>query len=433
MIVAGRLHGLSTTLCSEAPLSLETQFCKYRVGHTKVQIASTAASFSIRTCVFTMPRPPNQRCYFSLSALYHFMQLRSFKGQPSNWIYRGRASWDKAFVEQFGSKLIVDGTMFNPGCAVQKEALAFSERCLPEPCIATAGLLSLLQRFAYAHRNKGGLAEADARGAAAHLFVSFLRSGLAKVDPSRPMTATIAEKWTPTWPRPQPIVDKHSVVCLLLEGDELDLSGIEEAANGDNSIKLAGVMSRTIRRMYGAVKIPFLAFMRDAAMVPCLRSLNAQILWHMSLYIEATLGALAQAKQQPQRIASSLSFVWDADAHIGSCKVDQAISMYVRSSYERLSQETFFGVATDKAWVHALPIQQSIISLASGVAVYAVPAVPAARNPRSSSEVRSPPQSIVSQTRWLWEQLGAAWWWWGNLLSVVREISPPPLCGPRAT
>lgn len=110
--------------------------------------------------------------------------------------------------------------------------------------------------------------------------------------------------------------------------------------------------------------------------------------------IEATLGALAQAKQQPQRIASSLSFVWDADAHIGSCKVDQAISMYVRSSYERLSQETFFGVATDKAWVHALPIQQSIISLASGVAVYAVPAVPAARNPRSSSEVRSPPPKV---------------------------------------
>lgn len=182
----------------------------------------------------------------------------------------------------------------------------------------------------------------------------------------------VDQKWQPRWPRPTPAADGLSCIDIPLDVGRLDFQAIHRAAREVGGLSLATRWPGTLLQMYGDEgTVSLKDFLLDVPKVVVLSSLGRQVLWHVSLALEIACGA--QVKRGKEH--SSLKFKWHADAHMGSCRLDKSIAMYVKSTQVRLKGEVFFGVATDKAWVHALPLHAAIFTLPSGEAILATPAV----------------------------------------------------------
>lgn len=99
---------------------------------------------------------------------------------------------------------------FTSGRCVQKSALPFFERCLPESSFSTVGLLVLLLKWSYYSVRKGGVASPDSQLAARCLLESIIAATL--MAPSGTLNLKLCDSWTAHWPRPDWCVGDPSFV-----------------------------------------------------------------------------------------------------------------------------------------------------------------------------------------------------------------------------
>ena len=81
--------------------------------------------------IFPMARYGKQRVFWSLIDLYAKLKLKSYKGQPSNWISRQRVSWEPYFQVDVVAFVVVCLflLMFPRQCALRGWACVGHWRC----------------------------------------------------------------------------------------------------------------------------------------------------------------------------------------------------------------------------------------------------------------------------------------------------------------
>ena len=143
-------------------------------------------------------------------------------GQKSVWVAKSKPRWERFFIESCGHGLIIQSSHGN---VKGGDALHWRDRCLPTISTSTFGLLLLLERWAFSHKEVGGLQEKRPRQAAKELFSAML---LQITSEHIKFHLELVDSWQCRWPRPQPC--EHAVVELEIRDGKLILTALHAVA-----------------------------------------------------------------------------------------------------------------------------------------------------------------------------------------------------------
>ena len=117
------------------------------------------------------------RCFWKAADIYAYLGLRSYKGQPSKWVYetgaRENSPLQNLWSELFGGRHLVHGSYCHEGCNI-RSAMDMHLRCLPHTSRSTMRLCALLLRWSAVEASQGGLNSPDHRYAAGSLLSALL-------------------------------------------------------------------------------------------------------------------------------------------------------------------------------------------------------------------------------------------------------------------
>ena len=65
----------------------------YKECTVKIAAGPSGAAFSISAFTFLRPRAPRQWCLWSLFHVYGYLNLTSYKGEPSKWVNMRADEW----------------------------------------------------------------------------------------------------------------------------------------------------------------------------------------------------------------------------------------------------------------------------------------------------------------------------------------------------
>ena len=116
-------------------------------------------------------------------------------------------------------------------------------------------------------------------------------------------------------------------------------------------------------------------FLRHAIQRPVLNSMVGQLLVCISVRLQLAVAKLRDPKAR-EPLVRGFSFKLSAaeDAPNGH-KLDHKLAKYVHACKTAMSGATFFGVATDKGSVYALPLQITLLSLPTNMLTLCAPTV----------------------------------------------------------
>jgi hypothetical protein len=156
--------------------SLVDRCVRFKAGTVFLRVGLTPAEDTIEVYTFVRARLCNQRLFFSLHSLYAILGLDCHNGQASKWVWSSDARWSTFFYQLFGGqKHLIYSTFLRDSSLIRKE-LSFKDRCLPHTAVSTLGLLSLLARFSFLPRERGGM-ESDEKRMVAKQVAQALISG----------------------------------------------------------------------------------------------------------------------------------------------------------------------------------------------------------------------------------------------------------------
>ena len=127
----------------------ELRVTKYKPISMSIRLGCANSFIELHCARFDVPRSGKQRVFVNLLDLYGVLRLEQYKGVPSAWVWRHKAtSWKNFHDVAFGVDWFCDSNRNKEG--------AFKFRCLPFSGATFATLLSLLARGAFAAHIRGG-------------------------------------------------------------------------------------------------------------------------------------------------------------------------------------------------------------------------------------------------------------------------------------
>lgn len=356
-------------------MSLETQEARHKEADLHTSLGPCAGDFIIRTYVFVRPRAFDLRLYFSYNHLYQLLRLSTFKSQASRWFDHGKGRWSKQFMDLFGQTQIVESTFMNHATK-KKELRRWPSRCLGDPSVSSMGLLLQLLRWHTLPASSGGLQERLARDAASVLFGSLMDFVCEFFAGEWRITIEVTMQWRCRWPRPQLEADGATVMDLQVVDSRVSVAHLVAFLQHSSDSKVRNNWLARLRTLNfsPADACPLVDLVRGCAPHACLSPLLAQLLWAIALRLERAFGQQVQAKAKKLSHGLALRWTDDSSALSGS-KLDHRLAKYVHGCREASRGALMFGLSTDKAIVHALPLQVTIISFASNLAMLACPQV----------------------------------------------------------
>lgn len=195
-------------------------------------------------------------------------------------------------------------------------------------------------------------------------------------DSGREYSVTVTNEWSCRWPRPSAAFAEGltEVKLVLCSDGSMDFSPIEEVAmqhDFGHALKWYRSLSELLGDRLG--QMPLSDFLRVAAGVDELRPLVIQLLWRLSLHLEACLGAQAQGKSGGVRV----KFGWRSleDAFSDSRSIAHRVAEYVFEGTALTRAYPTLSISTDNATIKGLPTQNSVIVLPNNLGIICCPAV----------------------------------------------------------
>lgn len=367
---------------------------RFRSGVTHINMACVGASVKVDCYVFARSRAANQKVFWSSNDLFQILKIVAYDGQPSKWFGICYKTWEKTFLAVFGCSQLAFSTFCSGRCTT-KSATPFWQRCLPEPCFSTCGLLLMLTKWAFATPQRGGMSEASSKFAAK----TFVEAMLNDVGGPSGFGARVvfAKGWQCTWPRPSPPTDGEQAVSLRIASGIIDMSPIERAALAGGARSCAHDWFPELQKSFANLSsVRLVSFFAKACGSKCMASLFAQLLWAVSLQIERVLGSMVKAGAQ-NLDSQTFSFDWTDTNEWDSSAIDRNVCQYVMCGAEQLGPNLMeLGIATDKGWARSLSLMTTIFAKPGNFAVVAVPqaGLVQAPGPELSPRALLPPASL---------------------------------------
>lgn len=359
-----------------APVAFDIEKSRHREGFIMVNVGPCNGASEVRCFVFVRPRCHNQRLFVSYMHLYSLMKLRTFSEQASRWVDAGKERWRSTFVEVFGSQQIVEST-FITGHTKKKCQLCWSDRCLADPSVSVMGLLYQLARWCTLSASNGGFSQDLSRAAAGALLQALLDFACPVDGSEWRLTVEVCALWRCAWPRPPPEADGFGVVELSVVRGLVDLTPLLEALKTSMRTKVtkSWMTSLVALQLSDTTAVPLCVLVRATISKAPLAAFNAQLVWAASQQIE--LGMCAQVARSKRSLSvATISFKWvDDSLHLSGTKLDHKLAKYVSCGRGMTTGAKMVGIATDKATIHALPMQVTILTVPSNLALFACPQV----------------------------------------------------------
>ena len=186
----------------------------------------------------------------------------------------------------------------------------------------------------------------------------------------------VSDKWLPSWPYPQ---KPGPIVFLDVEPDgTIDASGmlesLEQMPYGSDGyrwclcLKAIGIRAEEFLRCSPAKLLDRVC---RSAMVECI---VRQLLVSTAKVLQVLFSK--QGASQNKKLKSRVLFQWSSLLLTPSGKeANMLCAQYVIAAKDSVPQPTVLGVATDKAWVHGLPLQMSSLTYVNNFYQVCTPAV----------------------------------------------------------
>jgi hypothetical protein len=353
--------------------SIDFALTKHVESDVEVRVGVTSASAKLPLVVMQLPRAGGARVYWSLSEIYTFMGLRTYKGVSSKWIWESRTSWAKRCEDYFGHEAMLYSKHGNVSDK-RVDEVQWYDRCLTAVSMSTPGLLLVTCRWCMLPRESGGFDNADSRSAACMLLSSAMGEALAfKLG----LTCTISldAEWKNLWPRPSHGLFRCADIMLVVDWQgNLDLEPLYNAQVAHNAAKQwlrslwkCGLPSR--QRF-----IPLMKFLEIAICAKQCRALVAQILVALASQLELCFAAQGQ-KKFTSTARQMLFSMRNLEDQMGGNSMSYKLAQYVYLGAESCRHHLFMTIATDKASPAMLSLSNAIIVYPDNTGVLCCPQV----------------------------------------------------------
>ena len=358
-------------------VSLDDLLLKHGLCDLKVSIGGSNAVIAWKGFAFGHCRPCKSQLYWSLFSLYPALGLTCYQNQPSQWVHRRKKAWGKLTERLYGPGQFVFSN-FITAKTEAKSKLAFSERCLPDPSVSTAGLLLILSQAAFQDRQHGGLADNEHAETALLIFKAFLDQYVGKE--SKELVVLNDEKWRPCWPRPNTETSHgaRSFQLSITASCLVDLTAFRTLAS---ELLARSAVSKWWKWMgEGLAMEPFVLGWRaffarlQKGNVVC-AGLLSQVIHIMSRALTTDLGR--QCDTGGHRATDTISCTRpDLEGALGNQHaVNRYLARYVLNTSMVGSGQRQFGVCTDEGDVQALKLHVTAFILPTNHCIVATPQV----------------------------------------------------------
>ena len=205
----------------------------HRAAQVRLLVGCTSASAAFNISVFHRARTCRQSVFWNCADMYVYMQLKTYKGEPSNWIDRCHEQWETR-LSFLGPGHIVYGNNA-AGKQSARQGKPWHQRCLPNTSISTVRILALCFKWGLADQQGGGLNAGPAE--AALLFAKGMLS-VFNAPQFRNIMFTIAltNTWQCAWPRPAVQIDNEHVIGVGCSSGQLNLAPLLSRAQGSSIV-----------------------------------------------------------------------------------------------------------------------------------------------------------------------------------------------------
>jgi hypothetical protein len=350
--------------------SLTAKLREHTQHRVMLKIVGHCERYELHAFGLRWPRANGRYC-FSAFDVYAYLQLTSYKGQPSKWAYESYAGWSKKLEKLH----LADGIMKSYMSLPQKEALTSTTHVLSTPSFTTNALLTLLSKWSCLHVRRCGFTD-DCRQRAKDLIKSF-------VDASCQFQYSIDVLFNysavPQWPRP-----------FAFEGDFLRLQvgtdGVINAKEWKDQYAAALVggsapgplfvwwrlISHLVTDLHFIQLRDLVTSDQVIADQTCM-ALLAQMFAAISLRVDVVLGK--SVTQEDSNLWPI--YIKDVDSADGwsAREVDKACLEHVYRGKMASDGHRSIGIALDKVNARGLDLQNSICVLKNNIAFELVPQV----------------------------------------------------------
>ena len=357
-------------------IAIESESTRVRSATVSVPNASNGGDFVFSTYVFARARKGNQQMCWAASDVYKFFfAMTTYQGSSSVWASRQRETWCRMWLESYGAELFVVGTTVTGRNASNSAAVAFADRCLPNPSLATLGLLDLLTKWSC-----DGAKDALKRVPNSSNNASTLLTCLAKRAQceqggrsSWNLVLVLEPNWKPKHPQRDAVENGHGVVSLPVSDDLMvDVAPLEPSAT---VFCLAQDALAVLRNACGraTTSAEFLQLLFVWHQASTTRSLARQMLFRLSLRLERLFGGTRPEDKYDVRLAT---FAWmSQDDNMPIQRAPYFCAANVADCRQQLAMPEDMAILTDKGYAHGLPLQVTIFCCPNGYAALAPPQV----------------------------------------------------------
>lgn len=367
------LYVLNEHRGKQIPRLFDDIVAQHRTGELRFPVGATGIKAALKVAYFFRPRSCKAQYFWCMPGLYQLLQMSSYKGKASKWIWNRMATWNTSFLGMFGSCQMIHSTHLHDGM-LKRAAEPFSSRCLPWTGISTVGLLLLLVRWAFLARPFGGVLDSspELAQAAKDVLLGVLRP-ISSCEPASWQFEVVVQKhWTCNWPRPLDWQQTPRSFAVAVKDGRLDFSEMFKIVENRDDGVLRSWCS-TVAGFLGPSRLSSPGeFLQAAVGVQCLEPFVAQVLLAIAVHLEKYYGRATI----PEEVVGSVTIAWDDVTDLlDSGNLGLKLSQYVVSAREMLRRHTMYCMANDKAVVCKLPLRNTFIAVPTGKAVVCNPVV----------------------------------------------------------
>ena len=357
--------------------------------------------------VFEMTALPWPRChahfFWGLASLYTSLGLTTFKGEWSKWAFNSAPRWDR----------YLQTVMLPEHCvhsSVDARAASLADCWGTCATLATSGglsshaLVAMSLRWWAGPAKQGRMSTASGQQAASNLLDALLlgMSALAAWN----LEVKFDSQWSHRWPRPE-LPCPHTIELQVTAEATVDLRPwARMAEQGDCAV--AKHAWDAVRPQLGSWReVSLKTLMQVCQQRPALQRILAQLLWRLGSRMDFVI----MKGRKKGECSDILTVPMDTkEVELTSCSPatqDAYLVKYLYAAVNKSFNQRTFSLATDKATVGGLPIQNTILVYPDNVAVVCPPQAPPSQRQRPQPKSRlvecaTPIEKILLYTSFCW-------------------------------
>ena len=192
---------------------------------------------------------------------------------------------------------------------------------------------------------------------------------------------SLRRDWKVVWPRPAEPVDGLAVIQLTMKHGFVSLGPLLDHSNADTTFSntsKAYLAAFAMELVVNDGPQPIYNIVVACARRKTLHTVLGQLCWSLARALEVRIGQ--SPKQSNGKVGDIQYKAHDMCVDPTSSKMEYKLAMHVQSAREESLKHNVCGIPTDKANVHSLQLQASVVLYPNNVIFLSPPQVRAAKN-----------------------------------------------------